>query len=83
MKDIGDEIEFKEGGLMRQRAKKVLDDAADLLEKIAGEGLFSALEKGMFGDVKRLKTGGKGLEGVVAKGDNYLNPYVNLMKGGN
>lgn len=83
MKDIGSEIEFKEGGIVRERAKKVLDDATELLDKITKEGLFSALEKGMFGDVKRSKTGGKGLEGVVAKGDNYLNPFVNLMKGGN
>ena len=45
------------------------------------EGLFSALEKGIFGDVKRPRNGGKGLDGVVAKGKNYSNPFINLMKG--
>ncbi|MBQ7640200.1 MAG: hypothetical protein IJS91_04325, partial [Bacteroidales bacterium] len=40
-----------------------------------------ALEKGKFGDVKRPKNGGKGLDGVVAKGENYFNPFIDLMKG--
>jgi len=34
---------------------------------------FTALEKGIFGDVKRPKNGGKGLDGVAAKGANYYN----------
>lgn len=81
MKDIGDEVEFKEGGIIRNRAAKVLDDAVELLEKIVAEGLFNALEKGIFGDVKRPKNGGKGLDGVCQKGENYMNPFVTLMKG--
>ena len=81
MKNIGDEVEFKEGGIIRNRAAKVLDDAVELLEKIAAEGLFDALEKGIFGDVKRPKNGGKGLDGVVQKGENYMNPFIKLMKG--
>jgi len=40
------------------------------------------LEMGLFGDVKRLKNGGKGLEGVVYKGINYMNPFISIMKGG-
>lgn len=82
MKDIGEEMEFKEGGIIKTRAKEVLDNAIALLEKLNEEGLFSALEKGIFGDVKRPKNGGKGLEGVCAKGSNYMNPFINLMKGG-
>jgi len=50
------------------------------LEKMEKEGLFSALEKGIFANVKRYKTGGKGLEGVVSKGDHYINPFIELMK---
>lgn len=38
-----------------------------LLEEIRETGLFYALEKGMFADVKRSRTGGKGLEGVLKK----------------
>lgn len=79
MKSIGDEMEFKEGGIIRQRAKKVLDDSIMLLENIEKEGLFTALEKGIFADIKRPKNGGKGLDGVVEKGSNYFNPFIELL----
>ena len=82
MKSIGDEVEFKEGGIVRTRAKEVLDKAIELLEKLRDEGLFSALEKGIFADVKRPRNGGKGLDGVTPKGSNYMNPFVKLMIGG-
>ena len=81
MKSIGDEMEFKEGGIIRNRAKEVLDNAIALLEQMTSEGLFNALEKGIFGDVKRSRVGGKGLDGVVEKGANYMNPFINLLKG--
>ena len=81
MKSIGDEMEFKEDGIIRNRAKEVLDNAIALLEQMTSEGLFNALEKGIFGDVKRSRVGGKGLEGVVEKGANYMNPFINLLKG--
>ncbi|MDR1792642.1 MAG: lysine 5,6-aminomutase subunit alpha [Bacteroidales bacterium] len=80
MKNIGEEIEFKKDGIIQKRAKKVLQDAIDLLEKMQKEGLFTALEKGIFGDVKRSKTGGKGLDGVVLKSQNYQNPFVEAMR---
>lgn len=81
MHGIGDEVEFKVGGIIQERAQTVLDEALVLLETVRQEGLFSALEKGIFANVKRPKNGGKGLDGVVAKGSNYLNPFVELMKG--
>ena len=81
MRNIGDEVEFKEGGIIRKRAAEVLNEAVVLLEKIVAEGLFNALEKGIFGDVKRPKNGGKGLDGVCQKGEHYMNPFVKLMKG--
>ena len=81
MKSIGEEMEYKEGGIIKTRAKEVLDNAIALLEVMVKEGLFSSLEKGIFGDVKRPRNGGKGLDGVCEKGANYLNPFVNLMKG--
>ena len=81
MKSIGEEMEFVEGGICRNRVKEVLGNTIKLLEDITKEGLFTALEKGIFGDVKRPKNGGKGLEGVTMKGDNYYNPFVELMKG--
>ena len=79
MKDIGEEVEFKKDGIVQSRAKEVLDKAIALLENIEREGLFTALEKGIFADVKRPKNGGKGLEGVAAKGEHYYNPFIELM----
>ncbi|MBO7649009.1 MAG: lysine 5,6-aminomutase subunit alpha, partial [Bacteroidales bacterium] len=67
MKDIGAEMEFKVGGICRQRAHLVLDNTIKLLEELVKDGLFTALEKGIFGDVKRPKNGGKGLAGVTLK----------------
>ena len=81
MHSIGEEMQFREGGICRERAKLVLNNTIALLEEIVKEGLFTALEKGIFGDVKRPKNGGKGLEGVTAKGENYYNPFVEIMKG--
>jgi beta-lysine 5,6-aminomutase alpha subunit len=81
MKNIGDEVEFKDGGIIKTRAKEVLNNATVLLENMEKEGLFSALEKGIFGNVKRPKNGGKGLDGVTEKGANYFNPFIDLMKG--
>lgn len=83
MRSIGDEMEFKADGICRNRAKLVLDNTITLLEDINKEGLFTALEKGIFGDVKRPMNGGKGLQGVTMKGENYINPFVELMKGKN
>ena len=80
MRNIGDEVVFKEGGIIQNRAKLVLDKATVLLERIEQEGLFSALEKGIFADIKRPKNGGKGLDGVSAKGKNYWNPFIALMR---
>jgi len=80
MKDLGSEVEFKEGGIIRNRAKEVLENAIKLLEVLETEGLFNALEQGKFGAVKRPRTGGKGLDGVVERGANYSNPFIELMK---
>lgn len=79
MKAIGEEMEFKKDGIIQTRARQVLDKATALLENIEREGLFTALEKGIFADVKRPKNGGKGLEGVAPKGANYYNPFIELM----
>jgi beta-lysine 5,6-aminomutase alpha subunit len=81
MKDIGEEIEYKEDGIIRNRAQEVLDKSISLLEELNCEGLFTAIEKGIFADVKRPKNGGKGLDGVREKGKNYINPFIKLMKG--
>lgn len=81
MEDLGDEIVFKKGGIIEERAQEVLKKAAFLLEEIEREGLFKTIEKGIFAGIKRPINGGKGLEGVVKKDKNYFNPFLYLMKG--
>ncbi len=82
MHDLGDELEFKNGGIIETRANEVLSKATSLLGEIEQIGLFATLEKGIFADIKRSRTGGKGLAGVVVKSEVYFNPFVELMKGG-
>ena len=82
LKDFGNDIEFKKGGIMNTRAQEVLEKAASLLKEIEGFGIFTTIEKGIFGGVKRPKDGGKGLAGVFEKDSTYFNPFVPLMLGG-
>lgn len=79
MEDLGEEIEFKKDGIIQNRAKKVLDEATELLIQMQKTGLFSAIEKGIFADIKRPRNGGKGLEGVILKSDEYINPFIDKM----
>ncbi|MGO1369830.1 MAG: lysine 5,6-aminomutase subunit alpha [Senegalia sp. (in: firmicutes)] len=81
-RDIGEEIQFKDGGMIQTRAHDVLNKAEKLLKDIEQEGLFSAIEKGKFGDVKRPRDGGKGLDGVIKKDKDYYNPFIKMMLGG-
>jgi beta-lysine 5,6-aminomutase alpha subunit len=80
-RDLGDEIEFKRGGIVQTRAQEVLAGAHELLERIADIGLFAALGEGVFGDVPRQVDEGRGSEGIVAVGEGYLNPASELMRG--
>ena len=79
MKSIGDEMEFKKDGIIQKRAQEVLEKTIRLLDQIRKEGLFTALEKGIFGGIKRPKEGGKGLQGVSVKGTHYYNPFIEKM----
>lgn len=81
-RNLGDEITFKEGGIIQTRAQEVLKKAEELLRQIEREGLFSTIEQGKFGGVKRSRTGGKGLDGVAKKDSGYFNPFIELMLGG-
>lgn len=79
MEDFGEEITFKEGGIIQNRANEVLVKANDLLTEIEKDGLFKTLEEGKFAGVKRPINGGKGLDGVAVKGKEYYNPFIELM----
>ncbi len=79
---IGEEIEYRNGGIIQARAQFVLKEANNLLQEIEKEGLFSTIEKGKFGGVKRMRDGGKGLDGVSIKSKDYYNPFIELIQGG-
>jgi beta-lysine 5,6-aminomutase alpha subunit len=79
--DLGEEIEFKRGGIVQTHAQKVLAGAHELLERIAGTGLFKAIEDATFGDVSRGEDEGRGIEGIVEVQDGYFNPLTELMRG--
>jgi beta-lysine 5,6-aminomutase alpha subunit len=79
MRDLHDEITFTPGGQIERRAQQVLAETADLLAQIEQTGLPAAIAKGVFADISRTLTGGKGLDGVLAKSADYYNPFPELM----
>lgn len=81
-RNIGDELTYKKDGIIQKRAQEVLAKADELLKDIEKEGMFSTIEQGKFGGVKRPFTGGKGLSGVTEKDEKYFNPFIELMLGG-
>jgi beta-lysine 5,6-aminomutase alpha subunit len=67
-------------GFIASRARQVLAESIELLERIAAEGLFDAIADGTFGVTRRPVDGGRGLDGVVEKADGYLNPAAELLE---
>lgn len=79
-KNLGEQISFNRDSKIVKRANQVLKDAVNLLEEIADIGLFKAIEKGVFADIKRKKDSGRGMEGVIKKKDDYYNPFFQELK---
>lgn len=79
MKDLHSEIEFKRGGKIEQRAQEVLAETEAMLAEIEAISLPGAIGKGLFAEISRTPTGGKGLDGVIAKAPDYFNPFPDLM----
>ncbi len=74
------ELGFRSDGFISKFAQDVLDDAVKLLEKIHRIGFLKAIEKGVFADVKRPRTGGKGASGVFPiEPGRYVNPLYKMM----
>lgn len=83
MESLGSDIEYKKDGIMVNRAKEVLEKAAELLKTIEGIGIFKTLQDGIFAGIRRPVDGGKGLAGVFEKDSTYFNPFIDSMLGGN
>jgi len=80
VKDLGANLQLAPEGFIGTRANSVLMQATEFLEKVAGEGLFSAMAKGEFAEIKRPENGGKGLDGVFERSADYYNPFMQQMK---
>jgi beta-lysine 5,6-aminomutase alpha subunit len=70
-------------GFVATRARQVLGEAVELLERIVGDdgGLLEAIAAGTFGVTKRAADGGRGLDGVVERAAGYLNPAGEILEG--
>jgi beta-lysine 5,6-aminomutase alpha subunit len=70
-------------GFIAQRARQVLGETIELLERIADEPgsapLLEAIADGTFGLMKRPADKGKGLEGVAKKARDYWNPASEIL----
>lgn len=77
---FADEVSFRADGRVQARAREVLAQAAGMLEAVAREGLFAAIEKGWFADVSRTPRGGRGLAGVFRKEPGYWNPVEDRLR---
>jgi len=80
MADLGDEITFRQDGVIVGRARQVLAETVDFLESVAETGLMESMEQGAFADIKRPRDMGKGLDGLVKKGNDYWNPVESELK---
>jgi beta-lysine 5,6-aminomutase alpha subunit len=71
-------------GFIAQRARQVLAESIDLLERIlahsSNAGLLDAIADGTFGLMKRPADAGRGLEGVARKAPGYVNPATDILE---
>jgi beta-lysine 5,6-aminomutase alpha subunit len=72
------------GGFIAQRARQVLAEGIELLEKILAHesrtGLLDAIADGTFGLMKRPADAGRGLDGVAKKAGDYYNPATEMLE---
>ncbi len=69
-------------GFIATRARHVLGEAIELLERIVDEGLLAAIGDGTFAGMRRPSDGGRGLDGVIKRADGYLNPAIEALEAG-
>jgi beta-lysine 5,6-aminomutase alpha subunit len=78
---LGGSFRPEPDGFVAERARTVLAEAVDLLRRIGGEGLLTAIADGTFGVTRRPPDGGRGLDGVIRKAEGYFNPASGLLDG--
>ncbi len=80
VKDLDANLCLAPDSFVNKRANQVLEEATLFLERVEQEGLFAAMARGEFADIKRPENGGKGLDGVFRKDEHYYNPFLDKMK---
>ncbi len=91
--NLHEDLQPAPDGFIVQRARQVLAEAIDLLERIVddtagGSGgssprvaLLEAIADGTFGLMRRPAAGGKGHDGVVKRAPGYYNPASEVLEG--
>ena len=79
-KGLGNEIEFKNNGIITKRAKQVLTEAEYFLQEVKEIGLTQAIAQARFADISREENGGRGFAGVFEKGADYSNPVMDTLE---
>ncbi|HEX9134131.1 MAG TPA: lysine 5,6-aminomutase subunit alpha [Ktedonobacteraceae bacterium] len=74
-RDLGEQFDWREDSLVARWADQILRDAVELLQEMDKLGLFKGLEAGLFAGIKRSAEGGRGLEGVIKRDEQYFNPF--------
>jgi beta-lysine 5,6-aminomutase alpha subunit len=69
-------------GLIQTRARQVLAEAVELLERVVDDTLLDAIADGTFGLMRRPADAGKGLDGVARRAEGYVNPALDLLEEG-
>jgi beta-lysine 5,6-aminomutase alpha subunit len=77
---LGEDLRPAPDGVIATRARTVLAQSVHLLEQIERDGLLRAIGEGTFGVTRRPADGGRGLAGVVAKGERYWSPAADLLE---
>jgi beta-lysine 5,6-aminomutase alpha subunit len=78
---LAEDFQPRPDGFIATRARQVLAESVELLERICDETLLQAIADGTFGVTRRPPDGGKGLDGVVRRADGYYNPAIEILEG--
>jgi beta-lysine 5,6-aminomutase alpha subunit len=67
-------------GFIATRARQVLAESIELLDRIVDDGMLDAIADGTFGLMKRPADAGRGLDGVAVKARDYYNPANEILE---
>jgi beta-lysine 5,6-aminomutase alpha subunit len=78
--DLHEDFRPEPKGFVAQRARQVLGESVDLLERIVDDTLLEAIADGTFGLMRRPADAGRGLDGVAKKSSAYYNPSSEFLE---